>query len=302
MKIYLDLLKKIKDEWITRMDRTWTGTRSLFWEQLRFNLGEWFPLITTKKMFTRWIIHELLWFLSWDTNIKYLIDNNVHIWDEWPYTVYSKSKEFRWETQQEFIEKIKNLSSDDLFVVKWCELWPVYWKQWRRWETKTWEEIDQISFVLDQIKNNPYSRRMLVSWWNVGEIQWLIKSKFSAPPLCHSLFQFYVANGKLSCKLYQRSADYFLWVPFNIASYSLLTMMIAQVCDLEPWDFIHTFWDVHLYNNHLEQTNLQLSRTPKKLPKMRLNPEVKNLFDFKIWDFELDGYECDWAIKAPIAI
>jgi thymidylate synthase len=172
MKIYLDLLKKIKDEWITRMDRTWTGTRSLFWEQLRFNLGEWFPLITTKKMFTRWIIHELLWFLSWDTNIKYLIDNNVHIWDEWPYTVYSKSKEFRWETQQEFIEKIKNLSSDDLFVVKWCELWPVYWKQWRRWETKTWEEIDQISFVLDQIKNNPYSRRMLVSWWNVGEIQW----------------------------------------------------------------------------------------------------------------------------------
>lgn len=302
MQNYLNLLKKIKEEWIDRKDRTWTGTRSLFGEQIRFDLSKWFPLMTTKKMFTRWIIHELLWFLSWDTNIKYLVDNNVHIWDEWPYTVYSKSDEFKGETQSEFIEKIKNLSSKDPFVVKWWELWPVYGKQWRRWETKEWKEVDQISFVLDQLKNNPYSRRIIVSWWNVGEIQWLIKSKFSAPPLCHSLFQFYVANNKLSCKLYQRSADYFLGVPFNIASYSLLTMMIAQVCGFELWEFIHTFGDVHLYHNHLEQTELQLTRTPKKLPTMRLNPNIKDLFDFDIEDFELIDYNCESSIKAPISI
>lgn len=299
MKQYLDLLHKIMDEGKERKDRTGVGTRGLFGYQMRMDLSEGFPLLTTKKVFLRGIIHELLWFLSGDTNIRPLVLNDVHIWDEWPYAVYKQSKEFSGETQAEFIAKIKE--SED-FAKEWGDLGPVYGKQWRRWRTAEGGEIDQIGNLIADIKKDPYSRRLLVSGWNVGEIQGLIKGTVSAPPLCHSLFQFYVCDGKLSCQLYQRSADTFLGVPFNIASYSLLTMMIAQVTGYKPGEFIHTFGDVHIYNNHFDQVKLQLSRTPKKLPTMKINPEVKNIDDFKFEDFELIGYDPDLAIKAPIAI
>ena len=299
MKQYLDLLQKIVDEGNDRSDRTGVGTRGIFGHQIRMDLSKGFPLLTTKKVFLRGIIHELLWFLTGDTNIKYLVDNKVHIWDDWPYAVYKESPEFQNETQEEFIEKIK---TDEEFAKKWGELGPVYGKQWRRWQAADGKEVDQMSFILDEIKNKPDSRRIILSGWNAGEIQELIKGKISAPPLCHLLFQFYVQGGKLSCQLYQRSADVFLGVPFNIASYSLLTMMIAQVTGYEPGEFIHTFGDVHIYNNHMDQVKLQLSRTPKKLPKMKLNPKVKNLFDFKHEDFTLEDYDPDPAIKAPIAV
>jgi len=299
MKQYLDLLQKIMDEGNDRSDRTGVGTRGIFGYQMRMDLSKGFPLLTTKKVFLRGIIHELLWFLKGDTNIKYLVDRDVHIWDDWPYAVYKNSSEFKNETQAEFIEKIK---TDDEFAKKWGELGPVYGKQWRRWQAADGKEVDQMAFALDEIKNKPDSRRIILSGWNAGEIQGLIKGTFSAPPLCHLLFQFYVQDGKLSCQLYQRSADVFLGVPFNIASYSLLTMMIAQVTGYQPGEFIHTFGDVHIYNNHMEQVKLQLSRTPKKLPTMKLNPNVKNLFDFKHEDFTLEGYDPDPAIKAPIAV
>jgi len=299
MKQYLDLLQKIVDEGNQRDDRTGVGTRSIFGYQMRMDLSKGFPLLTTKKVFLRGIIHELLWFLTGETNVKYLVDRDVHIWDDWPYAVYKQSPEFQKETMEEFIDKIK---SDEEFAKKWGDLGPVYGKQWRRWKTETGEEVDQISFILNEIKTKPMSRRIMVSGWNAGEIQGLIQGKVSAPPLCHSLFQFYINDGKLSCQLYQRSADVFLGVPFNVASYALLTMMIAQVTGYQPGEFIHTFGDVHIYNNHMDQVKLQLSREPKVLPTMKINPEVKDLFAFKFEDFALENYDPHPAIKAPIAL
>jgi len=299
MRQYLNLLQKIIDEGNNRDDRTGVGTRSIFGYQMRMNLEDGFPLLTTKKVFLRGIIHELLWFLTGDTNIRYLVDRDVHIWDDWPYAVYKKSKDYKEETMEEFIEKIK---TNDEFMRKWGDLGPVYGKQWRKWKTADGEEIDQISYAIDQIKNNPYSRRIIVSGWNAGEIQSLIRGTVTAPPLCHLLFQFYVNNRKLSCQMYQRSADVFLGVPFNIASYALLTMMFAQVCGLKPGEFVHTLGDTHIYHNHFEQVKLQLSREPRKLPTMKINPEVKNIFDFKYEDFTLENYDPHPAIKAPIAV
>ena len=264
MKQYLDLLREIRDNGVTKTDRTGVGTKSIFGHQMRFNLQDGFPLLTTKKVFLKGIIYELLWFLKGDTNIKFLTDNNVHIWDEW---------------------------ADEN-----GDLGYVYGKQWRSWEATDGRVIDQISQAVDLIKNHPDSRRILVTAWNPAEID-----KMALPP-CHCLFQFYVADGKLSCQLYQRSADTFLGVPFNIASYALLTMMLAQVCGLEPGEFIHTTGDTHIYLNHLDQVNEQLSREPRPLPKMIINPDVKSIFDFKYEDFKLEGYDPYPTIKAPVAV
>jgi thymidylate synthase len=261
---YHDLLRHVLDTGVDKKDRTGTGTRSVFGYQMRFNLQDGFPLLTTKKVHMKSIIHELLWFLQGDTNIKYLTDNGVTIWNEWA-------------------DAQGNLG-------------PVYGYQWRSWPTPEGGHVDQITNLINQIKNNPDSRRLIVSAWNVGVIE-----KMALPP-CHLLFQFYVADGKLSCQLYQRSADLFLGVPFNIASYSLLTMMIAQVCGLQLGDFVHTFGDVHIYNNHFEQVNLQLSREPRPLPTMHINPEVKDIFGFKYEDFCLDNYDPHPAIKAAVAV
>jgi thymidylate synthase len=264
MQQYLDLLRHILNMGVQKHDRTGTGTISCFGYQMRFDLQQGFPLVTTKKVHTKSIIHELLWFLKGETNIKYLTENNVSIWNEW---------------------------ADES-----GELGPVYGKQWRSWEGKDGKVVDQITDLIKQIKSNPDSRRLIVSAWNVTDLPGM------ALMPCHTLFQFYVANGKLSCQLYQRSADVFLGVPFNIASYALLTMMIAQVCDLEAGEFIHTFGDVHIYNNHMEQVKLQLSRTPYPLPKMKLNPAIKSIFDFKFEDFRLENYQSHPAIKAPVAV
>lgn len=301
MKQYLDMLDFIIKNWSDKEDRTWVGTRSIFGYQMRFNLEEGFPLVTTKKMFLRGIIHELIWFLKWDTNIRYLVQNNVRIWNEWPFQAYLKKNnlesEFpkyseKWSLKlEEFVENIKN---DEVFAKEWWELGPVYGKQWRDF---WW--VDQIENILNQIKNNPDSRRIIVSAWNPPEIEEMAKSWL---PPCHSLFQFYVQNGKLSCQLYQRSADTFLWVPFNIASYALLTMMIAQVTGLKVWDFVHTFGDAHIYKNHFNQVNEQLGRSTFTLPTMKINPEVKDIFNFTIDDFELVWYQSHDAIKAPIAV
>ena len=264
MKQYLDLLRHIREHGVLKEDRTGTGTQSVFGYQMRFNLEDGFPLLTTKKVHLKSIIYELLWFLSGDTNIKYLKDHGVSIWDEW---------------------------ADEN-----GELGPVYGHQWRSWPTPDGRTIDQISMIIDTIKHNPDSRRILVSAWNPGEVD-----KMALPP-CHCLFQFYVADGRLSCQLYQRSADVFLGVPFNIASYALLTLMLAQVCGLKPGEFIHTTGDTHIYRNHFEQVALQLSRTPRPLPRMVLNPEVTSLFDFKYEDFTLEGYDPWPSIKAPVAV
>ncbi|MBD79391.1 MAG: thymidylate synthase [Crocinitomicaceae bacterium] len=264
MRAYLDLLDHILENGTQKGDRTGTGTISCFGYQMRFNLADGFPVLTTKKLHLRSIIHELLWFLSGDTNIKYLKENGVRIWDEWA-------------------DENGNLG-------------PVYGYQWRSWPTSDGKQVDQISKLIDMIKNNPNSRRLMVSAWNVQFID-----EMALPP-CHTMFQFYVADGKLSCQLYQRSADTFLGVPFNIASYALLTMMVAQVCDLEVGDFVHTFGDVHLYNNHIEQAQLQLTRTPGKLPTMKINPAVKNIFDFKFEDFELVNYHSQPHIKAAVSV
>ncbi|MBP9802408.1 thymidylate synthase [Patescibacteria group bacterium] len=293
MQQYLDLLKKIKDEGSDKGDRTGTGTRSLFGAQMRFDLNAGFPILTTKKVFLKGIIHELLWFLAGDTNIKYLVDNDVHIWDAWPYAEYKKKMgvdDSHLLSQEEFIQKIK---SDQEFADKWGDLGPVYGYQWRNFNS---QGIDQIQNVIDTLKKNPDSRRILVVTYNP------VQADSMMLPPCHALFQFYVSDKKLSCQMYQRSADVFLGVPFNIASYALLTMMIAQVTDLELGDFVHTFGDVHIYKNHFEQVDLQLSRTPKKLPTMKINPEVKDIFSFKYEDFVLEGYESDPSIKAPIAV
>lgn len=264
MKQYLDLMQQVLDEGTQKHDRTGTGTLSIFGYQMRFNLQDGFPMVTTKKLHLKSIIHELIWFLSGDTNIKYLKENGVRIWDEWA-------------------DKKGNLG-------------PVYGSQWRSWPTPNGGHIDQIAEIVKTIKSNPDSRRIIVSAWNVAEID-----NMALPP-CHAFFQFYVANGKLSCQLYQRSADIFLGVPFNIASYALLTMMVAQVCNLQPGDFVHTLGDAHLYNNHLEQAKLQLARQPKPLPKMTINPEVKDIFGFKFEDFTLTDYHAHPHIKGTVAI
>lgn len=302
---YLELLRDIKSNGATKTDRTGTGTKSVFGRQMRFDLSQGFPAVTTKKLYLRSIIHELLWFLSGSTNIKYLVDNDVHIWDEWPYQAYLQSQgqavpdssSQQWHDGiKEFTERIK---TDDKFADEFGELGPVYGYQWRHWPTPGGGEIDQIQAAVDAIKNKPDSRRIIVSAWNVAEIDEMAKS--GLPP-CHSLFQFYVADGKLSCQLYQRSADTFLGVPFNIASYALLTMMMAQVTGLKPGEFIHTLGDTHIYLNHLEQVDLILSRAPKPVPTMKINPDITSIFDFKFDDFQLENYEFYPAIKAPIAV
>lgn len=278
MQQYLDLLEDIRDNGLGKDDRTGTGTRSIFGCQLRFDLNEGFPLVTTKKVFLKGVIHELLWFLAGDTNIKYLQDNGVHIWDEW--------------------------------ATENGDLGPVYGKQWRSWAAPDGRVIDQIAEAVRVIKEKPRSRRIIVSGWNPADLpdegmspQDNAKNDKAALPPCHTLFQFYVdAEDRLSCQLYQRSADVFLGVPFNIASYALLTMMMAQVTGKKLGEFVHTFGDVHIYNNHIDQVNEQLSRTPKVLPIMKLNPDVKNIFDFTYEDFTLEGYDSDPAIKAPIAV
>ncbi len=264
MHQYLDLLQHILDNGIAKTDTTGTGTISCFGYQMRFNLNDGFPMVTTKKLHLKSIIYELLWFLKGDTNIKYLKEHGVGIWDEW---------------------------ADEN-----GELGPVYGKQWRSWEGADGKTIDQISQLIEQIKKTPDSRRLIVSAWNVADLP-----EMALMP-CHTMFQFYVADGRLSCQLYQRSADVFLGVPFNIASYALLTMMIAQVCDLKPGEFIHTFGDVHLYNNHIEQAKLQLTRTPFALPTMHINPSVKNIFDFQFEDFKLENYQSHPGIKAAVAV
>lgn len=264
MKQYLDLLQEIMDHGTVKSDRTGVGTKSIFGHQMRIDLSDGFPLLTTKKVHLRSIIHELLWFISGDTNIGYLHDNKVSIWDEWA-----------------------DANGD---------LGPVYGKQWRSWDTPDGRSIDQLSEVIETIKRNPDSRRMIVCAWNPSDVD-----KMALPP-CHCFFQFYVADGRLSCQLYQRSADTFLGVPFNIASYALLTMMIAQVCGLEPGEFVHTTGDTHIYLNHFDQVREQLSRTPRPLPVMKLNPEVKDIFRFRYEDFTLEGYDPWPAIKAPVAV
>jgi thymidylate synthase len=264
VKQYLDLMRHIREHGVARDDRTGTGTLSVFGHQMRFDLSEGFPLVTTKKVFLKGIIHELLWFVAGSTNVKYLQDHDVHIWDDW---------------------------ADDQ-----GELGPVYGSQWRSWPTPDGSTIDQIGRVIEQIRTNPNSRRLIVSAWNVAEVD-----RMALPP-CHMLFQFYVANGRLSCQLYQRSADVFLGVPFNIASYALLTMMIAQVTGLKPGEFIHTLGDAHLYLNHLEQADEQLTREPFPMPRMELNAGVRDILDFKYADFKLLDYRCHPAIKAPIAV
>ncbi len=264
MKQYLDLMKHVLDNGTQKHDRTGTGTLSTFGYQMRFNLQDGFPLVTTKKLHLKSIIHELIWFLKGDTNIAYLKEHGIRIWDEWA-------------------DEQGNLG-------------PVYGYQWRAWPKPGGGHIDQISQVVNQIKNNPDSRRIMVSAWNVADVEHM------ALPPCHSLFQFYVADGKLSCQLYQRSADIFLGVPFNIASYALLTMMMAQVCNLQPGDFVHTFGDAHLYNNHIEQANLQLSREPRALPTMKINPDVKDIFQFKFEDFTLENYDPWPHIKGAVAV
>ena len=290
MQQYLDLCKHILENGETRKDRTGTGTISTFGYQMRFNLQDGFPLLTTKKVFYRGIFEELLWFLSGSTNIKPLVDKKVGIWNEWPYKDYTNSKDYKGETLEEFVEKIRN---DQEFADKYGNLGPVYGKQWR-----DFGGVDQIKELVENIKKDPFSRRHMVVAYNPAEV------KDMALPPCHSLFQFYVsADGKkLSCQLYQRSGDVFLGVPFNIASYSLLLAMVAQVCDLEPYEFVHAFGDAHIYLNHVDQIHEQLSRTPRKLPKLVLNPEVKDIFDFKYEDIKIEDYDPYPAIKGAVSV
>lgn len=288
MKQYIDLCNYILNNGVKKDDRTGTGTISVFGYQMRFNLGVGFPLLTTKKVHLKSIIHELLWFISGSTNIKYLVDNDVRIWNDWPYDLYKKSPDFQGETIEEFAAKIKE---SDEFAKKYGNLGPVYGKQWR-----DFNGVDQLSNLIEQIKTNPNSRRLIISAWNPAEVD-----KMALPP-CHSFMQFYVAEGKLSCQLYQRSADVFLGVPFNIASYALFTMMIAQVCGLEPGDFVHTLGDAHIYLNHLDQVNKQIKRSLRPLPKMVINPNVKSIFDFKYEDFTLLNYNPHSGIKGKVAV
>jgi thymidylate synthase len=309
MKQYLDLLQHILDNGVDKEDRTGVGTRSVFGYQMRFNLSKGFPLLTTKKVYLKAIIYELLWFLRGDTHIKYLVDHDVKIWNEWAFQVYLEKNKLEkdfprysepWQKKmEEFVLQMK--ASED-FARAYGDLGPIYGKQWVSWETKEGRRINQIQNAVDLIQHDPTSRRIIVSGWNIGEIEELVRHHHHAPPPCHTLFQFMVINGKLSCQLYQRSADVFLGVPFNIASYSLLTMMMAQVTGLEPGEFVHTFGDVHIYKNHFDQVKEQLSREPRALPTMRINPERKDIFGFQYEDFEIVGYDPHPAIKAPIAV
>jgi thymidylate synthase len=301
MQQYHDLLNHIMANGYDKSDRTGTGTRSVFGYQMRFNLEEGFPLLTTKKVFTKGIIHELLWFIAGNTNIQYLVQNGVGIWNEWPFQSYLKQKGLEetfpkhsesWKAElKAFVERIK---TDDTFAEQYGELGPVYGRQWRNFEG-----VDQLKQVIEDIKAKPDSRRLIVSAWNPKDIPVMAKS--GLPP-CHTIYQFYVADGKLSCQLYQRSADVFLGVPFNIASYALLTHMIAQVCGLGVGDFVHTFGDAHIYSNHFDQVNEQLSRDFYALPTLKLNAKIQSLFDFRYEDIEIIDYQCHAAIKAPIAV
>ena len=288
MKQYLELCQTILEKGIKKEDRTGTGTISYFGYQMRFDLSEGFPLLTTKRVHLKSIIHELLWFITGDTNIKYLVDNDVRIWNDWPYAAYQKSEEYQGETIEEFALKVKESNE---FAEKWGKLGPVYGKQWR-----DFFGVDQLEQLIYDIKNNPTSRRLIISAWNPAQI------KDMALPPCHAFMQFYVNDGKLSCQLYQRSGDVFLGIPFNIASYSLFTMMIAQVCGLGLGDFVHTIGDAHIYLNHMEQINKQLSRTPRTLPTMKINPNVKSIYDFKYEDFELCDYNPYKGIKGKVAV
>jgi len=301
MKQYHDLLKHILENGSDKSDRTGVGTRSVFGYQMRFNLAEGFPLLTTKKVHTKSIIHELLWFIKGDTNLQYLAQNGVNIWNDWPYQNWlnqtGKASELpkysvEWKEEMKvFVDKVK---TDNSFAKDWGELGPVYGKQWR-----DFNGFDQLSWLIDEIKRNPNSRRLIISAWNASEIEEMAKA--GLPP-CHTLYQFYVIDNKLSCQLYQRSADVFLGVPFNIASYALLTMMIAQVCELELGDFVHTFGDAHLYSNHFDQTEELLGRAIRPLPQMKINSEIKNLYDFSFNDFELVNYNPHPPIKASVAV
>jgi len=301
MKQYHDLIKHIKDNGTRRDDRTGVGTISCFGYQMRFDLQAGFPLVTTKKTHLKSVIHELLWFVKGDTNIRYLVRNGVNIWNEWPFTKYLKVQGLAnkfprysaaWKAKMK--EFVQDIAEDYEFAQQYGELGPVYGKQWRNFNG-----FDQLDWLVNEIKTNPNSRRLIVSAWNASEITEMAKA--GLPP-CHTMFQFYVNEGKLSCQLYQRSADTFLGVPFNIASYALLTMMIAQVCGLKPGEFVHTFGDVHLYSNHLKQVDELLKRDPKPLPQMKLNPDVENLFQFKFEDFKLEHYDPHPAIKAQVAV
>ncbi len=288
MKQYLDLIQYILDKGEDKEDRTGTGTRSIFGYQMRFDLQKGFPLITTKRVHLPSIIYELLWFLKGDTNIQYLVKNNIKIWNKWPYKKYKNSVEYKGEDIKKFSESIKN---NDDFANKWGNLGPVYGKQWR-----DFLGVDQITDVIKQIRDNPDGRRHLVVAYNPAQV------KYMALPPCHSLFQFYVSNGNLSCQLYQRSADVFIGVPFNIASYALLTMMVAQVTGLNVGDFVHTFGDVHIYSNHIKQVKLQINRKPKKLPRMKINTKVDNIFEFEFEDFKLCDYNPHPHIEGKVAV
>lgn len=297
---YLNLLRDVLKNGTKKADRTGVGTISVFGRQMRFNLADGFPLLTTKKVFLKGILYELLWFLKADSNIRYLVQHNVHIWDQWPYKNYKIAMGKKRQTpltQDAFIQKIND---DARFAKQWGDLGPVYGVQWRRWKTPDGKMIDQIANVIDQLKRTPYSRRLIVTAWNPGEIEEIV-SRNSLPP-CHSLFQFYVVDDKLSCQLYQRSGDLFLGVPFNIASYALLMMMVAQVTGLGLGEFVHTLGDAHIYLNHLDQVKTQLSRQPKKFPAMKINNKVKNINNFVFEDFELVGYDPHPPIKAPVAV
>lgn len=292
MKQYLDMCRYILEHGEDRPDRTGTGTRSVFGYQTRYDLREGFPLLTTKKMYLRPIAEELLWFIKGDTNIKYLVDRNVKIWNEWPYEDFKKSEDFNGETLEEFVEKIKN---DDDFAKKHGNLGPVYGAQWRNFNN---EGTDQLMKLIDSLKNNPFSRRHIISAWNPSQVD-----EMALPP-CHTLMQFYVSSDKeyLSCQLYQRSADTFLGVPFNIASYALLTCMLAQVCGYEPKEFIHTIGDAHIYKNHFDVVKTQIEREPLPLPRLVLNKDIDNLFDFKIEDIKLEGYQSHGPLKGKVSV